>query len=440
METWQSRGYQQLFGMEGKMFAPRVDEQAVEDSFRLHMSIQRDAVSRCTPPSDAELRKALFRIEDILSYMNFAMEEDWDSREKFMEALIDVDMDSSPGFEMGFYGSTNREVLGWDGVRMDEVKVNTLFAIVQDRLRDLETAPTAGWIKMFIKHEPHKLAKVKQGRYRVISSVSLVDTVIDRMLFPGLYDRAVARAYDGSPIAVGWSYIGGIGFLSKKIKNPYAVDMSSWDWTVTDWMAGCAWHIMDRFCVNADERWRRITAHRLSALFRATFVLPSGTVVEQIRSGIVKSGSWFTLFLNSVLQLLVDEVVMERHPEARRAFRYFMGDDTIKEDHLLPDDVYLAELSGLGLIAKLAHREFEFCGMMIDSASPQYRAKHLWTLDHCCPDVLSETLASYRLLYHQSTNPADIPFKKFLLDELAKRNPSMVMSNSRLDGICLGYE
>ena len=46
-------------------------------------------------------------------------------------------------------------------------------------------------IKVFVKQEPHKMSKIKQERYRLISGVSLVDTLVDRLLLQWLAQNVV---------------------------------------------------------------------------------------------------------------------------------------------------------------------------------------------------------------------------------------------------------
>ncbi|QKN22680.1 RNA-dependent RNA polymerase [Erysiphe necator associated luteo-like virus 1] len=310
--------------------------------------------------------------------------------------------------------------------------------MVSNRLKDLETKPVSGRIKVFVKQEEHKTSKVEEGRYRLISAVSLIDTLVDRMLFPGLYDRAVRGAYSGSPIAVGWSFLrGGYNYVTDRISSPLAVDMSSWDWTVQSWMVVCYHDVFARLNVRPSVAWRNIWLNRCRALFKSEFQLPSGTVLRQRKYGIVKSGSWLTLLGNSILQLVVDNVINVRHPYCKRGFRYFMGDDTLKEDHLIPDAVYLDELRKLGLVAKMVERKFDFCGFDLQTVQPLYRGRHLWRLSHCDDEVFAETLQSYRLLYHRSN---DVEMKKLLLDELVKCDPSLVWSDAMLDALVEGYE
>lgn len=438
MDCKEDRGFEDLFGTRGQWHPARIDKTAVENSFRCHYSIYEASYKRTRPPDEDALNKALLAVEEELGFMKFREQPNWDSKENFMQALNELDMTSVPGEELKMYGSTNGQVLGWNGVTYDPDRVEIVWATVCHRIRQLNEQPAAGAIQIFIKHEEHKTSKVQEGRYRLISAVSVVDAIVDRMLFPGLYDRCVANAYKESPIAVGWSFLyGGCDYITDRIKRPLAADMSSWDWTVQSWMVK-AWYMIFRdFNVTRSERWTRIWRNRVKALFRATFRLPSGTTMKQKRDGIVKSGSFFTLIGNSILQLLVDCLFCVRFRKAHKGFRLFMGDDVLKEDHDIPDDEYLDFLSSLGLKAKMVERKHEFCGLDVKEKQPLYRARHIWRLSHTKQEVYAETLASYRILYHQSK---DEEFKTFLREELAKIEPSKVMSEYYLDSLCLGYQ
>lgn len=438
MDMFESRGFEERFGTQGRWFPARIDEEAVESSFRMHAHIHRKARERTVSPSEVELSRAILKIEKELSYLKFKENKSWDSYEAYLAAVKEVDMNSIPGAELCRFGSTNGEVFQWDGMACNEERLAMVYLFVKSRIDELENGPVAGPIKVFVKQEEHKKSKVDEGRWRLISSVSLVDTLVDRMLFPGLYDRAVAGAYSGSPIAVGWSFLrGGYAYITDQISRPLAVDMSSWDWTVQQWMVK-SWHdIFERFNVCPSERWRSVWLNRVKALFRSTFHLPSGTILTQKYYGIVKSGSWFTLVGNSILQLLVDEVISSKFPGACKGFRYFMGDDTIKEEHDIPDADYLAELGKLGLVAKMCTREFEFCGFRLDAVMPLYKERHIWRLNYCDPDNYADVLQSYRLLYHRSP---DEEFKTFLLEELSGIAPEKVWSKHYLDNLVEGYE
>lgn len=135
--------------------------------------------------------------------------------------------------------------------------------------------------------------------------------------------------------------------------------------------------------------------------------------------------------------MLVDELFLRAFPDAKQGFRYLMGDDTIKEDDGIPDDLYLNFLRRLGLIAKLVERKFEFCGFDAKKRAPTYKDRHIWRLSYTDPSVYAETLVSYRSLYHQSN---DEMFKQFLKTELANIDPTKVMSDYYLDNLCFGYE
>lgn len=294
MTTTANRGFEEKFGTKGAWHPARVDKTAVENSFRKHVQIHRHSKENTINPSVDDVNFALLRIEDILSYLKFTISDDWDSYEAFLRSLNEVDMTSVPGAELKKYGSTNGQVLGWNGVTYDPQRLQIVWAHVKARLKDLETEEVAGPIQVFIKHEEHKTSKVKEGRFRLISSVSLVDTIVDRMLFPGLYDRVVTQALKGSPIAIGWSpFYNGAQYITSRIKKPKAVDMSSWDWTVQQWMVRAAYYILRALCVNAGPRWEAIFEHRWGALFKAVFLLPSGTTLRQKFYGIMKSGSFF---------------------------------------------------------------------------------------------------------------------------------------------------
>lgn len=112
---------------------------------------------------------------------------------EFDEALKEVDHSSTMGLTfLRSYGQTVESFLEGNfslGTANPE-RVEMLRAAVWYALNNPGSPDP---IRMFIKQEPHKEAKLRVGRYRLISAVSFVDTMADRVMLRWLQNKAVAN-------------------------------------------------------------------------------------------------------------------------------------------------------------------------------------------------------------------------------------------------------
>jgi len=101
-----------------------------------------------------------------------------------------------------------------------------------------------GWcdpVRLFVKQEPHKLIKVITKRFRLISSVSIVDQLVERVLF-GVQNRKEIDSWQLIPSKPGIgltdemarSVYNNVKMASNRFKM-YEADVSGWDWSVQLW-------------------------------------------------------------------------------------------------------------------------------------------------------------------------------------------------------------
>lgn len=339
---------------------------------------------------------------------------------------------------MSQFGTTNGQVLGHDGIRFKQERVDMLYACVHSRIKLLvegriENDP----IKVFIKQEPHKVAKLRENRFRIISAVSLVDTMIDRILFGWVMDGVLSNTLK-TPTAIGWVPLnGGHKIFRKRFgKRTMCCDKSAWDWTVQYWLVDAWEQVLQRLCF-APEWWRRAARFRFVSLFReAVFRFSDGSTIRQEGTGIMKSGCYLTLFLNSLGQSMLHYVVqhyrgldpLENEPTS-------MGDDTVQNS--FESEEYESIMSMLGPVLKVEHFKegtVEFAGFYIDELKswPVYWKKHVWQLAHLNPAVADETLDCYQLLYAHEPNMLAL-----IHQEMWRRCPHLVREK---DELCLFFD
>lgn len=326
----------------------------------------------------------------------------------FINAVVMIDPSSTPGIcDLTRFGSSNGEILGWDGEKYDTERVNYLELCVEQRITDLLNGElTADPIKVFIKQEPHKKLKLEEGRLRLISAISLVDTVVDRMLLTDLFQNVITTVGD-TPILIGWSPVNSGTIIANQLlgnqQDYLAIDKSAWDWTFPGWMVNSLRHVIQDLHPDAPRWWLRLLRMRFLILFRhAIFRFPKGPDIPQQEWGIMKSGCYWTILLNSMAQYYL-HVLVSKRLSVEPSPIIILGDDTSQ----VPSDKdaeYISILSSLGFKIKHHFGGLEFCGFLLGKYDylPAYKDKHSFLFKYLTNDEekLVALLRSYQLLYY----------------------------------------
>lgn len=317
--------------------------------------------------------------------------------ERIRAAILRLDWSSSPGYPYCLAHTSNRLMFGVnDDGEPDPRICDVVVQQVRERIAERSCDP----IRLFIKPEPHKVRKIVEGRYRLISSVSVIDQLVDHCLFGDLNDRIVEN-FLHLPSRVGWApYSGGWSWVPQK--GVMAIDKSSWDWTVSPWLLEAMKEVR-LLLEDGDELYRDLVSWRYSSLFdQPVFVVSNGTLLRQKEAGAMKSGCVNTIVDNSVMQVILHEYVCLQMRVVPMKI-WAMGDDTLQE---IPERVheYLA-LLGRHCIIKQVLQKSEFCGHEFtgDLVEPVYFGKHAFNLLHHLDSVAGDLTRSYSLLYHRST-------------------------------------
>nr|AAA66950.1 p96 protein [Southern bean mosaic virus] len=182
-------------------------------------------------------------------------------------------------------------------------------------------------VRLFVKQEPHASRKVREGRFRLISSVSLVDQLVERMLFGPQNQLEIAE----------WEHIPskpGMGlslrqqakslFDDLRVKHsrcPAAeADISGFDWSVQDWEL---WADVEMIIVlgGFGHKLAKAARNRFSCFMNSVFQLSDGTLIEQQLPGIMKRS--LDLLTNSRIRCLMAELIGSPWCIA-------MGDDSVE--------------------------------------------------------------------------------------------------------------
>lgn len=344
--------------------------------------------------------KVIFPEDDMSKYI-------WN---EYTSALKNIDMSSIPGSCMlRQLGTTNAQVFCWepDTRQISKERFLMVHELLINRIHQLlDGYIDCDNIYTFVKNEPHKIKKIAEGRLRLISGVSLLDTLIDRILFQRIV-QAIQDNVGNTPIAVGWNPVVGAQLFYHHMghHNQYlSVDKSHWDWSVHSWLLEAVKKFFKSTMLYAPNWWLKLVDARFRCLFEhPIWEFQDGSTIQQRVPGIMKSGCYLTLMLNSVCQVILHNYVSVQMRIPQTPF-WTLGDDTIQvlEEGLIND--YLDNLSVLGFEVRYElSRIPEFVGFHIPPYHhvPAYRNKHCFMLKHltCDEDDATATLLSYQLMY-----------------------------------------
>lgn len=192
-------------------------------------------------------------------------------------------------------------------------------------------------IYTFIKNEPHKREKVEAKRFRLISGISLVDNIIERVLFSKQNKQELKLSnYMSFKPGMGLHDEGLKSLFSwfTKLQKLYKVcstDVSAWDWSVFRelLMAGTEYR---KQLAATSGAWATLVDNYYYGLRNKVFQLPSGELFMQTIEGIQASGSYCTSSDNSHCRHILATLVQleggideKDEPEGAQ-----MGDDALE--------------------------------------------------------------------------------------------------------------
>lgn len=244
---------------------------------------------------------------------------------------------------MAALGGTNEDVIkSW---------ADTIASAVVERIRVLaELGPKAASmtpeqlvkcgacdpVRLFVKQEPHSQDKILAGRFRLICSVSLIDQVVERVLF-GPQNRIEIASWTSCPSKPGMGLDDiGIEKITREVRRQLGADIaqtdiSGWDWSVQSWEQDAEAEMRIRLS-NLDPKSLYASAIRARMIVSglSVFVLSSGKLFSQLRRGVMKSGQYITSSSNSRIRILASKIV-------RSLWAIAMGDDCLEKITVHPN-------------------------------------------------------------------------------------------------------
>lgn len=376
---------------------PKFGGSAELKSLAYHCKL-RDGI-RSDPPTPQQRRRILHAVYALYESCIWSIPDDFLSRAHYGRVVRELDFTSSPGYPYMLNYPTNRDLFRPDGEgNPDPVREDLVWQMVSTRLEDMGLDP----IRLFIKPEPHKNSKLENHRYRLISSVSVVDQIVHAMLFGTLND-IMTEQWPFIPNKSGWSPCYG-GYRVIPLSGWMATDKSGYDWSVQPWVIEMTYALRKMLCQNLEEHplWEKHAENAYRQLYaNPVFINSHGYLLQQRKPGVQKSGCFNTLSDNCIQQVLMhyrvcDDLRME--PGAMMC----MGDDVYQETP--PNkDRYLEKLGEFCRLKEAAEIP-EFAGYRFGyrTVEPLYKGKHAFVLLHLNDKIGQEVLDSYSLMYHES--------------------------------------
>ena len=262
-------------------------------------------------------------------------------------------------------------------------------------------------VRLFVKQEPHTRKKLSEGRFRLISSVSLVDQLVERMLF-GPQNRLEIASWKVIPSKPGmglsldsqaravWADV-----AVKATQSPAAeADISGFDWSVQDWELWTDVEMRIKLS-GALPKLANAMRARFYCFMNSVFQLSNGEMYAQLLPGLMKSGSYCTSSTNSRIRCLMAELIGSPWCIA-------MGDDSVEA--FVPNaqkkyyelghsckDYIACRVDELGRLS-----EFNFCSHLISRKLsylvpwPKTLYRHLASENETWDDIASELVGNPR--------------------------------------------
>lgn len=247
----------------------------------------------------------------------------WDDQET-LDLVIDeilsneVNAKASPGVPLCALASTNAKLLQDHRafvLRAVKQRLALLASADLPSLRSMsaEDKIRHGYcdpVRLFVKKEPHNREKVKQKRFRLISSVSIIDQLVERVLH-SRQNNAEINSWQTIPSKPGISLTNDESvrvfaheaFTAHDL-NPIAdVDISGYDWSVQAWELVFDLECRIALAQSPTEDWVNAVRARGLCLAHAVFMFSDGLMVAQDEYGVQKSGSYNTASANSRIKV-----------------------------------------------------------------------------------------------------------------------------------------
>lgn len=242
------------------------------------------------------------------------------SRGRVRQVFRDLNPDASSGYPWMIQFPTKQDFVNRDPERLIDLVLSRLSVRQSTTLKEIERLGPVGILKkglcdpirVFVKSEFHSVEKYKEGRMRLISNVSIVDEIIERLLYTNQNTDHQNHCLSGQGTAVGWDISTDLGVqaayesVEKHLDKAADSDVSGWDMSVKEWGFTAEAEIRKRLCTATKQSsWCHQSDVHFGLTCRSVYVVTDGTMYCSTMNGLQNSGKYLTSYSNSIQRNLL---------------------------------------------------------------------------------------------------------------------------------------
>jgi hypothetical protein len=291
-------------------------------------------------PSSEEQRRVIERLRPLyrpISTPKYLEKYDRESFRDYTKSMLqDIKREAGPGVPYSKSFKTNGDFIDYGTPllikavldRVEKISSIDIKELVKLRPEQLVDQGYMDPVRLFVKNEPHKAAKVAQGRFRLIMSVSIVDKIIE-MLFNRHYNKAQIASWNEIPSKPGMGFSDEANQKLIETVRRYGVDklvsadISGWDWSVPDWLIGLEAEFRVELNTTSSEWFATFLFKKAFLETNSVYCLSNGMMLKLPFPGVQNSGKYNTSSSNSWMRLAAAMF-------AGAEWGFAMGDDCIE--------------------------------------------------------------------------------------------------------------
>lgn len=287
--------------------------------------VQVEKIVVGTPPSGEELERSIQGVVSMYPVSvvpaEFADVDVKISRGRIRQVFQDFkNPDASSGYPWMIQYPSKQDFVDKDPERLIDLVISRLSVRQSTSLNEIEKLGPVGVIKkglcdpirVFVKNEFHSIEKFEEGRMRLISNVSIVDEIIERLLYTNQNTDHQRHCLSGQGTAVGWDISTDHGVkaayesVAKHLDMAADSDVSGWDMSVKEWGFTAEAEIRKRLCTaSRHSSWAHQSDVHFGLTSRSVYVVTDGTMYCSTINGLQNSGKYLTSYSNSVQRNLL---------------------------------------------------------------------------------------------------------------------------------------
>ncbi len=290
--------------------------------------------------------------------------------------------DRTPGFPMGYVFHTNEKARQAEfnlivNAAFDRIELLSEYSQEEILAIDPVEAVRLGLAdvcRVFVKQEPHSDQKIKSGMLRIIFSVSILDQMIERLLYRKWQEWCIQH-YRDIPMKPGWGDVdqdwADFEQNMRLMHHLKSSDCSGFDLSNNEKQQRVKMEIRAR-TINFSPLFEKVHRNYSMLRLRNLISLSNGAIYKQISPGIEFSGRYETGSGNSEARaFLAFEAALDLAPGYEFADCMTMGDDCVEDN---PATIQQLEewYAKQGFLVKM-NTKMEFCSHEITESGVEFQ-------------------------------------------------------------------